>query len=28
MQPILEHNIQVLQKLTNEQILNTEFFYE
>ena len=28
MQPILEHNIQVMQQLTNNQIINTEFFYE
>ena len=28
MQPILEHNIKVLQNLTKEQITNTEFFYD
>ena len=28
MQPVLEHNVQVLKELTNEKILATEFFYE
>jgi hypothetical protein len=28
MQPTLEHNRQILQQLTHEKILETEFFYE
>jgi hypothetical protein len=28
MQPVLEHNVQVLQQLTNKKVLDTTFFYE
>ena len=28
MQPVLEHNVQVLQQLTNKKVLETEFFYD